>query len=95
MKNLLEEKANVFFHDFEINLAAGSQAGIGLDALPPVLNSIGDGFSTKTITLTCMKLTTGVTVPQWGGIFMLETAVVQKHIFKPHSSTVTMVFKRN
>ena len=71
MKNLLEEKANVFFHDFEINLAAGSQAGIGLDALPPVLNSIGDGFSTKTITLTCMKLTTGVTVPQWGGIFML------------------------
>ena len=72
MKNLLEEKANVFFHDFEINLAAGSQAGIGLDALPPVLNSIGDGFSTKTITLTCMKLTTGVTVPQWGGIFVLR-----------------------
>ncbi len=72
MKNLLEEPINTFFHDFSINLAAGPQAGIGLKALPPVLDSIGDGFSTKTITLTCMKLTTGVTIPQWGGIFMLR-----------------------
>jgi len=36
---------------------------IGLDALPPVRQAIGSGFDTKTITLTCGKLTTGITVP--------------------------------
>ncbi len=72
MKNLLFENNNNFFHDYEIILAAGPKAGIGLNALPPVQNAIKDGLNTKSITLSCMKLTTGVTIPQWCGIFMLR-----------------------
>lgn len=72
MANLLAEKHNVFWHDYEVVVAAGASAGIGLDALPPVRKAIGSGFDTKTITLTCGKLTTGVTVPQWSGILMLR-----------------------
>ena len=53
-------------------VAAGASAGIGLDALPPVRKAIGSGFETKTITLSCGKLTTGVTVPQWSSILMLR-----------------------
>ena len=35
-------------------------------------DAIGSGFETKTITLSCGKLTTGVTVPQWSSILMLR-----------------------
>jgi hypothetical protein len=72
MANLLAEKHNTFWHDYEVVVAAGSSAGIGLDALPPVRRAIGSGFETKTITLSCGKLTTGVTVPQWSSILMLR-----------------------
>lgn len=51
---------------------AGATAGIGLDALPPVRKAIGSGFESKTITLSCGKLTTGITVPQWSSILMLR-----------------------
>jgi hypothetical protein len=40
--------------------------------LPPVRKAIGSGFVTKTIKLSCGKLTTGVTVPQWSSISMLR-----------------------
>lgn len=72
MANLLAEKHNIFWHEYEIVVAAGASAGIGLDALPPVRKAIGSGFDTKTITLSCGKLTTGVTVPQWSSILMLR-----------------------
>ena len=72
MSNLLAEKHNVFWHDYEIIVSAGASAGIGLDALPPVRKAIGSGFDTKTITLSCGKLTTGVTVAQWSSILMLR-----------------------
>jgi hypothetical protein len=72
MANLLAEKQNVFWHDYDAVVAAGSSAGIGLDALPPVRQAIGSGFDTKTITLSCGKLTTGITVPQWSSILMLR-----------------------
>ncbi|OKH19641.1 restriction endonuclease [Hydrococcus rivularis NIES-593] len=72
MANLLAEKHNVFWHDYTVVVAAGAGAGIGLDALPPVRRAIGSGFETKTITLSCGKLTTGVTVPQWSAILMLR-----------------------
>lgn len=72
MANLLAEKHNLFWHEYEAIVAAGTSAGIGLDALPPVRKSIGSGFDTKTITLSCGKLTTGVTVPQWSSILMLR-----------------------
>ncbi len=72
MANLLEEKQNVFWHDYEVIVAAGASAGIGLDALPPVRKAIGSGFDTETIVLSCGKLTTGITVPQWSSILMLR-----------------------
>ena len=72
MANLLAEKQNTFWHEYEVLVAAGASAGIGLDALPPVRKAIGSGFETKTITLSCGKLTTGVTVPQWSSILMLR-----------------------
>jgi hypothetical protein len=72
MANLLKEKQNLYWHDYEVVVAAGVSAGIGLDALPPVRKAIGGGFDTKTITLSCGKLTTGVTVPQWTSIMMLR-----------------------
>ncbi len=72
MANLLAEKHNVFWHEYEVVVAAGASAGIGLDALPPVREAIGSGFDTKTITLSCGKLTTGITVPQWSSILMLR-----------------------
>ncbi len=72
MANLLAEKHNTFWHDYEVVVAAGASAGIGLQALPPVRKAIGSGFGTKTITLSCGKLTTGVTVSQWSSILMLR-----------------------
>jgi hypothetical protein len=72
MANLLREKHNTFWLDYEVVVAAGASAGIGLDALPPVRSAIASGFETKTITLSCGKLTTGITVPQWSSILMLR-----------------------
>ena len=72
MHNLLAERQNAYWHDYEVIVAAGPGAGIGLDALPPVRRKIGSGHSTKSITLSCGKLTTGVTVPQWASILMLR-----------------------
>ena len=72
MANLLEEKQNLFWHEYKVVVAAGASAGIGLEALPPVRKAIGSGADTKTITLSCGKLTTGVTVAQWSSILMLR-----------------------
>jgi predicted house-cleaning noncanonical NTP pyrophosphatase (MazG superfamily) len=72
MANLLAEKHNIFWREYDVLVAAGASAGIGLEALPPVREAIGSGFETKTITLSCGKLTTGVTVPQWSSILMLR-----------------------
>jgi molybdopterin-guanine dinucleotide biosynthesis protein len=72
MANLLQKSHNKFWHDYNVLVVAGTGAGIGLDALPPVKKAIGSGFDTKTITLSCGKLTTGVTVPQWSSILMLR-----------------------
>lgn len=72
MYNLLNEKQNTFFHDYEIVVAAGKKAGIGSEALIPVKKAMADPLKSKTITLSCGKLTTGVTVKPWTGIFMLR-----------------------
>ncbi|MDO5055618.1 MAG: restriction endonuclease [Pasteurella oralis] len=75
MANLLAQKQNQFFHQYQIIVAAGSQAGIGLEALPPVQKAMTNNpLATKTITLSCGKLTTGVSVPPWTGILMLRNA---------------------
>ena len=72
MANLLAEKHNVYWHGYKVLAVAGTGAGIGLEALPPVRKAIGGGQETKTITLSCGKLTTGVTVPQWSSMLMLR-----------------------
>ena len=73
MANLLSQKQNIVtYGSYKVIVCAGTKAGIGLDALYPVQNAMGDPLKTKTITLTCGKLTTGVTVRPWTGIFMLR-----------------------
>ena len=73
MANLLAQKQNIVtYGSYKVIVCAGTKAGIGLDALYPVQNAMGDPLKTKTITLTCGKLTTGVTVRPWTGIFMLR-----------------------
>ena len=70
MYNLLMQ--DNYFRDYKIVVCAGSKAGIGLDAIAPVQNAMGNPLATKTITLSCGKLTTGVTIRPWTGVFMLR-----------------------
>lgn len=72
IKNLLEQKQNKFYHDYKVIVAAGSDAGIGVEALPPIEAAMENPLETKTITLSCGKLTTGVSVKPWTGILMLR-----------------------
>ncbi|WP_256330822.1 GIY-YIG nuclease family protein [Pelistega sp. MC2] len=73
MRNLLRRECNQFFSQYQIVVAAGSRAGVGIEALPPVKEAMGDNpLETKSITLSCGKLTTGVSVSPWAGIFMLR-----------------------
>ncbi len=74
MRNLIKKRQNRFYHDYKVIVAAGNAAGIGVKALSPVLEAMDDPLKTKTITLTCGKLTTGVTVKPWSGIFMLRNS---------------------
>lgn len=72
MRNLLAEPQNQFWHDYRVVMAAGPTAGLGLAAVGPVRAAIGEGYNTKTITLSCGKLTTGVTIKEWSSILMLR-----------------------
>lgn len=82
MRNLLAKKQNTFFHDYKVNVCAGPEAGIGLDALAPVRRSMVDPLNSKTITLSCGKLTTGVTVRPWTGIFVLRSLSTPETYFQ-------------
>jgi hypothetical protein len=72
MANLLKAKQNTFYHEYNVVIAAGARAGIGAAALPPVLEAMDEPLSSKSITLSCGKLTTGVTVRPWAGMLMLR-----------------------
>jgi len=74
MNNLIQQKQNRFYQDYKVVVAAGNDAGIGTEALPPVKRAMGNPLQTKTITLSCGKLTTGVSVAPWTGILMLRNA---------------------
>lgn len=82
MANLLAEPQNAFWHDYAVVNVSAPGVGVGPDALPPVRESIGSGFDTKTITLTVGKLTTGVTVPQWSSILMLRNLQAPETYFQ-------------
>ena len=73
MYNLMMQKQNGYYNQkYKVLVCAGAGAGIGMDALYPVQHAMGNPLETNTITLTCGKLTTGVTVKPWTGIFMLR-----------------------
>ena len=80
MGNLL--KKDTFFCDYGINVCAGTAAGVGLESLGPVQKSMQDPINSRTITLTCGKLTTGVTVKPWTGIFMLRNLSTPETYFQ-------------
>lgn len=84
MRNLLASRENVFYHDYRVTVCAGHEAGIGADALTPVLKAMNtpNALETKTITLTCGKLTTGVSVKPWTGIFMLRNTTSPETYFQ-------------
>ncbi len=82
MYNLLRERQNTFYHDYNIIVCAGKQAGIGVDALYPVQKAMGNPLETKTITLSCGKLTTGVSVKPWAGILMLRNLTSPETYFQ-------------
>ncbi len=82
MKNLMEEQQNIFYHDYKVIVAAGTGAGIGVEALPPVKKAMGNPLESKTITLSCGKLTTGVSVKPWTGIFMLRNMTSPETYFQ-------------
>lgn len=82
MKNLLSERQNNFYHEYKIVVAAGSQAGIGEQAIYPVKEAMKEPLKSKSITLSCGKLTTGVTVKPWSGIFMLRNLSTPETYFQ-------------
>lgn len=82
MAELLRQEQNSYFNDYEIVVAAGTEAGIGLAALKPVRDAIGKGIGKKSITLSCGKLTTGVSIPPLSGIFMLRSTSSPESYFQ-------------
>jgi len=82
MAKLLRKRANRFFDDYEVIVAAGNEAGMGAKAVEPVYNAMGNPQQTKTITLSCGKLSTGVTVKPWTGILMLRNTTSPETYFQ-------------
>ena len=72
MAGLLNKRYNRFYSEYKVIVAAGNEAGMGADAVGPVYNAMEDPQKSKTITLSCGKLSTGVTVKPWTGILMLR-----------------------
>jgi hypothetical protein len=68
-------EAHPFFRDFLVHVAAGGGAKMGAKAKEPVDAMLAKAAKTskQTITLSCGKLMTGVTVPQWGAILILRS----------------------
>ena len=83
MKNLLSEQQNTFYRDYNIVVCAGNKVGMGAAAKEPVDKAMNPSpLESKSITLTCGKLTTGVTVKPWGGIFMLRNLKTPETYFQ-------------
>ncbi len=53
-----------------------------MNALPPVKQAMENPLESKSITLSCGKLTTGVTVKPWTGIFMLRNLTSPETYFQ-------------
>lgn len=82
MSVLLRKRSNRFFDDYKVIVAAGNEAGMGAQAVEPVYNAMEDPQRTKTITLSCGKLSTGVTVKPWTGVLMLRNTTSPETYFQ-------------
>jgi hypothetical protein len=82
MRNLMMKRANIFYHDYDITVCAGVKAGVGVKSLEPVQQKMEKPLESKTITLSCGKLTTGVTVKPWSGLFMLRNTTSPETYFQ-------------
>lgn len=82
MSNLIQQKQNKFYHDYKVVVAAGFDAGIGIEALPPVKQAMANPLQSKTITLSCGKLTTGVSIAPWTGILILRNVTSPETYFQ-------------
>lgn len=72
MKNLMMQRQNIFYHWYDVIVAAWGQAWQWVRALEPVMKSMADPLKTKTITLSTGKLTTWVSVKPRSWVFMLR-----------------------
>lgn len=87
MKELLNN--HPIFGEYEVILAAGKgdDEQEGKRVLEKVQNAIGDDpTKTKTITLSCGQLTTGITVRPWTAVFMLYGTTGTGSIIKSSST---------
>lgn len=78
-------RADAYFSTFEIYVAAGTKAKIGAAALEPLKKAIQRAESagkSGSIALSCGKLMTGVTVPEWSSIFMLRSLKAPESYFQ-------------
>lgn len=78
-------RSDPFFSTYEIYIAAGTKAKIGAAALEPLQKAIRHAETTGksgSITLSCGKLMTGVTVPEWSSIFMLRSLKAPESYFQ-------------
>lgn len=78
-------RGDPFFETYETYVAAGTQAKSGAAALGPLRQAIIRAEQEKksgSITLSCGKLMTGVTVPEWSSIFMLRSLKAPESYFQ-------------
>jgi hypothetical protein len=73
-----------FGTQFEILVTAGRLGGQGAAAKSAVDSALDTATRTgyRSITLSCGKLMTGVTIPQWGAIFMLRSLEAPESYFQ-------------
>ena len=78
MEKILKEH-NVF-SNYKIIVAAGKGFGVGANAIPPVEQAISK--NRKTITLSCGKLTEGVSIKEWTGVLFLTDIASPERYFQ-------------
>lgn len=81
-EKFIDGKTKYFFQDYEVIVCAGAEAGIGVKSVKPVLEKMQNPLKSKSITLSCGKLTTGVTIKPWTGIFMLRNTTSPETYFQ-------------
>lgn len=68
------------FSSFKVVVAAGTKFGVGADAIPPVEKAIAE--NKRTITLSCGKLTEGVSIKEWSAVMFLTDIASPERYFQ-------------